>query len=77
MCENIKKLFKVKSMDIIANISLNLYSFAISTNHLRFKTEHCLFLYDALNIKKHISSNVGDHIDNSCIQKVRIQLRKF
>ena len=28
-------------------------------------TEHCLFLYGVLNIKKHICSSVSDHIDNS------------
>ena len=36
-------------------------------------TEHCLFPYDVLNIKKHIGSSVSDHIDNSCIQKKPIK----
>ena len=35
------------------------------------------FLYYALNIKKHICSSVSDHIDNSCIQKIKNQLRKL
>ena len=31
--------------------------------------EHCLFLYDVLNVKKHIYRSASDYIDNSCIQK--------
>ena len=64
-------------MDIIANISLNIYSFAILTNHMLSMTEHSLFVYDVLNVKKHICSSVSDHIDNSSIQKIKNQLGNF
>ena len=66
--------FKVEGMDVIANISLNIHSFAILTNHFSFI---CLFLYDASNVKKHICSSVSNHIDNSCIYKIRNQLGYF
>ena len=32
---------------------------------------------DVSNVKKHICHSVSDHIDNSCIQKIRNQLRNF
>ena len=74
-----KKLFKVDSMNFIANRSLNLYYWAILSNHLCFHHNRTLFIpiRRVLNIKKHICSSVSDHIDNSCIQKVRNQLRNF
>ena len=39
-----KKLFKVRCMDIIANRSLNLYSWAILSNHLCFQHNRTLFI---------------------------------
>ena len=64
-----KKLLKVGGMNIITNRWLNLYSCTILTNHLCFNiTEHCLFLYDVLNVKKHICSSVRDHIENSAFR---------
>ena len=54
-------------MNFIANRSLNLGQ-SIS-NHLCFNiVEHCLFLYDVLNIKKNICSSVSDHNDNSTLK---------
>ena len=38
------KLLKAKSMDIIANVSLNVYSFALLTNHLCFRHDKTLFI---------------------------------
>ena len=67
---SIKKLFKVKSMD--------LYSSAMSATICVFTmTVHCLFLYNFLNVKKHFYSSVSDLIDNKCIQKIRNQLKNF
>ena len=63
-------------MDIIANISLNIYSFSILTKLticVFVMTEHCLFLYDTVNAKNHICNSVNDHSDNSSIQKIRNQ----
>ena len=67
MRNRVKKLFKVKRKHVIANVSLNLYSFRLLTIHLCFiMTEHCMFLYDALNVKKDICSAVSK-------QKIRNQ----
>ena len=57
-------------MDIVANRSWNLileqYYLKICVFNI---TEHCLFLYDVLNVKNHICSSVSDHIDNSASKK--------
>ena len=61
---SIKKLLKVKGLDILANILLNLYKqYELATCVFNI-TEHRLFLYDVLNVKKHICHSVSDHIDN-------------
>ena len=36
-----------------------------------------MMLYDILNVKKLFCSSVRDLVDNSCIQKMRNQLRNF
>ena len=63
------KLFKLKSMDIIANRS----TFILEQYYLKICvfdiTEHCLFLYDVLNDKKHICRSVSNHIANSAFKK--------
>ena len=41
---SIKNLFKVKNMDIIVTLSLNLYSFVILTNYLCFQHDRRLFI---------------------------------
>ena len=65
-----KKLFKVESMDIITNRSLSLILEQCYLTICVFNIpEHSLFLYDVLNIKKHICRSDSDHIDNSAFKK--------
>ena len=54
-----KKLFKVKTF-ILEQHDINISVFD--------RTEHCLFLHDVLNVKKHIRRSVSDHIDNSAFK---------
>ena len=66
------KLFKVESMDFIEDQSLNL-TFIFEKCYLTICVfniaEHHLFLYDVLNVKKHICRSINDHIDNSAFKK--------
>ena len=57
-------------MNIIENISLNFYFEQYQVTICVFNIiEHCLFLYDVLNVKKYICSSVSDYIDNSAFKK--------
>ena len=68
MCavQSTKKLFKVKSMNFIANRSLNLCYWAILSNHVCFQHNRALFI--PVFVKKDICSSVSDDIDNSTLK---------
>ena len=82
MSEKYHETFKFKRMDIIANRLLNLileqYYLTICVFNI---LEICLFLYDVLNVKKHICRGVSNETNeetfSTTMDKISFEIKKL